>query len=51
MLAAQHIKFFTVLDSPDRGMLLVCRADNLASWPIHWTSTVPLRSDTGVEQE
>ncbi len=36
--------------SPDRGVLLVCLADNLSSWPLHWTSTVPFRSHTAVEQ-
>ena len=51
MLASQHLKSLTAPDSPDRGVLLVCLADNLASWPLHWTSTVPLRSARAVEQE
>jgi hypothetical protein len=49
MLVWQHLKSPPAPDSPDRGMLLVCLADNLASWPRPWTFAVPLHSNRAVE--
>ena len=50
MLASQHIKSLTAPYSPDRGALLVCRADHLAAWPVRWPLVVRFRSHTAVEQ-
>ena len=51
MLVWQHLTSLTAPDSPDRGVLLVCLADNLAFWPVHWPCVVPFGSDTVMEQE
>ena len=50
MLVWQYARFPTAPDSPDRGMQLVCLADNLASWPVRWIFVVQFRSHTAVEQ-
>ena len=50
MLASQRIQFLTAPASPDRGVLLVCRADNLAFWPVSQALVVQSRLDTVVEQ-